>query len=109
MKFKGQIGSGLFFEGLKDPNARHDWIGEGKGARALYEIIGKRAPKRGEWFVSGAIPQAYLARADMPDSVYHIARPTHYIDARHVEKRGAAIPTSAYPQLERKVYAGDRD
>lgn len=108
MKFKGQTGAGLFFEGLKDPSARRDWSGEGRGARALYEIIGKRAPKRGEWFISGAIPQAYLARADL-SAVYHIARPTHYIDARHVEKRGAAIPASAYPQLERKVYSGDRD
>ena len=33
----------------------------------------KRAPKAGEWYLSGAIPAAYQAKADLP-TVYHIAR-----------------------------------
>ncbi len=33
-----------------------------------------RAPKKGEWFVSGAIPEAYRALRDM-EQEYHIAVP----------------------------------
>ena len=33
----------------------------------------KRPPKKGEWYLSGAIPAAYQAPNDLT-SVYHIAR-----------------------------------
>lgn len=34
----------------------------------------KRAPKAGEWYLSGAIPEAYRAPADLSD-VFYILRP----------------------------------
>lgn len=35
----------------------------------------KRAPLKGEWYISGAIPEAYQAPNDFPeDSVYWIAK-----------------------------------
>lgn len=42
------------------PGARFIWIGE------------TRPPRVGEWFLSGAIVEAYLARADMT-SAYPVA------------------------------------
>jgi hypothetical protein len=33
-----------------------------------------RPPKKGEWYLSGAIPGAYLAKADL-STPYHIMRP----------------------------------
>jgi hypothetical protein len=40
--------------------------------RAMWDGKPKRAPKAGEWFLSGAIIEAYQARADM-STPYHIA------------------------------------
>ena len=40
--------------------------------RAVYNYE-KRNPKKGEWFLSGAIPEAYRARSDM-DCRFSIAR-----------------------------------
>lgn len=63
----------LRFEDLGRPGERV--IG---GAICFYEIVGKRAPRKGEWFVSGAIPMAYKAKTDGMTAVYQIARPTHF-------------------------------
>lgn len=66
----------LFFERLEK---RDGGIGIGGGARAYYRVIGRRAPKRGEWYVSGAIPQAYRMPNDAgPSFVMLIVEPTHY-------------------------------
>lgn len=39
-----------------------------------YELLGYRAPKKGEHYVSGAIPAAYLAPNDLT-TPYHVVRP----------------------------------
>lgn len=44
------------------------------GKTFRYKVIGKRAPRKGEFFLSGAIPQAYRAPNDL-DMVYHIVEP----------------------------------
>ena len=51
---------------------------EFEGMRGLffYERIGFRAPRAGEFFLSGAIVSAYLAQNDMTQQ-FAIARPTH--------------------------------
>lgn len=47
--------------GGRERNIMAVWTGE------------KRPPKSGEWFISGAVPEVYRARADLT-TVYHIAR-----------------------------------
>jgi hypothetical protein len=45
----------------------------------FYDVIGFRAPKEGEWFLSGAIVEAYKASRDFPEtSKYWIVRPTNF-------------------------------
>ena len=43
-----------------------------KNLRARYTGE-KRAPKKGEWYISGAIPEAYEAKNDL-STPYHIAK-----------------------------------
>lgn len=44
----------------------------------FFEIVGWRSPRQGEWFLSGAIIQAYRASRDFPEtSEYWIVRPTY--------------------------------
>lgn len=44
-----------------------------------YALTGeRRPPRKGEWYLSGAIPMAYQARADM-SAAYHIVRPFPYV------------------------------
>ena len=43
-----------------------------KGVKAIYSGE-KRPPRKGEWYLSGAIPEAYRAPNDL-DTPYHIAR-----------------------------------
>jgi len=43
-------------------------------SKARWDGCDKRAPKKGELFISGAIPQAYRATSDM-DEEYYIAVP----------------------------------
>lgn len=64
----------LRFEDLSRPGERV--IG---GALCFYEVVGKRSPKRGEWFISGAIPVAYKAKNDLV-SEYLVAKPTHFAE-----------------------------
>lgn len=59
--------------------------------RCFYELDGYRAPKRGEYFVSGAIPCAYLATNDLT-TPYWIARPTHLANRRTVDIKGDSVP-----------------
>jgi hypothetical protein len=58
------------------------------GASCFYRIVAKRKPLAGEWFLSGAIPQAYRATQDLP-SIYGILVPTHYAETKTV--RGAPV------------------
>lgn len=48
-------------------------IATDRGRVAARWTLETRAPKRGEWFLSGATVEAYRAGADL-DSVYPIAR-----------------------------------
>ena len=64
--------STLRFEDLSRPGERV--IG---GAVCFFEVVGKRAPKRGEWFASGAIPMAYKAKNDLVTE-YIVVRPTYF-------------------------------
>lgn len=45
----------------------------GRPGLAAVKIREKRAPKAGEWFLSGAIPEAYKAHNDL-DTEFHILR-----------------------------------
>lgn len=52
--------------------------GHGKrGTRYKWERVAYRAPKRGEHYLSGAVPMAYQARSDFaPTWRYLIVKPT---------------------------------
>lgn len=55
----------LTFEGLNDLTSK--WT---------YEVLGKRRVRASEFFLSGAIPQAYRAAQDLPDTTdYVILKP----------------------------------
>lgn len=54
------------------------------GAECFYRKIAVRHPKKGEYYVSGAEPMAYLAPNDLT-SCYLIVVPTHYA-------RSATVP-----------------
>lgn len=59
------------FEGLKRP-------GPGlRSSRCFYEALGFRPPRKGEFYLSGAIPMAYRAKADLA-AAYQVVRPTHF-------------------------------
>jgi hypothetical protein len=59
------------------------------GARMFYRKVAYRAPLKGEWYLSGAIVQAYRAPNDLL-SAYWVVEPTHYVDSAMTQKRGAA-------------------
>jgi hypothetical protein len=44
--------------------------------RYFYRVVGKRAPKKGEFYLSGAIVEAYEALFDMADE-YTIVEKAH--------------------------------
>lgn len=51
---------------------------EGKNelvAKWSFRVVGKRPPKKGEFYLSGAIPQAYKARTDFLTSEYIVVEP----------------------------------
>jgi hypothetical protein len=44
-----------------------------------WRLIAFSTPRKGEWYLSGAIPMAYRAAGDFPGpSAYHIVTPTHH-------------------------------
>jgi hypothetical protein len=55
-----------------------------------YTVEGHRAPRSGEWYLSGAIPMAYKARRDMA-SAYTIVTPTHYAAPRRGYEIGPKV------------------
>lgn len=57
--------------GMAKEHVRAKWTGE------------KRAPRAGEWFISGAIPQAYMAGGDLESA--------HLIAALVVVKRTVSV------------------
>ena len=56
---------------------------EGLKPLYFYESLGFRNPKKGEFYLSGAIPMGYMAKNDM-SSPYHIIRPTYKANPRIV-------------------------
>jgi hypothetical protein len=73
------------------PMALHFATRKGKLALCMYHRVAFRAPKAGEFFISGAIPQAYRAAQNLPKtSRYWIVHPTHYARRLGVS-RGPAI------------------
>lgn len=48
-------------------------------------------PKKGEWYISGAIPMAYRAPNDLSTS-FMIAEPTHYAKLVQKHERGEMVP-----------------
>jgi hypothetical protein len=62
MKQPANVPLVLTFEGL-EVNAKWTW-----------ETLGYRAPKKGEYYLSGAIPMAYRALNDL-SSEYFVVRP----------------------------------
>lgn len=64
---------------------------EGSLWRAFYfEYMGWRAPKKGEYFLSGAIITAYRAYSDMTRD-FHVVRPTHVAQRVTGWQRGAIV------------------
>jgi hypothetical protein len=62
--------------------------------RMIYERTGEfRAPRKGEYYLSGAIPCAYRAQNDLSTD-YHIMRPIaerrHIAERRQQQRRRAA-------------------
>ncbi len=51
------------------------YFGEGVYKHCFYEYVGYRCPDRGEFYLSGAVTEAYRAFADL-SACYHIVRPT---------------------------------
>ena len=84
----------LRFEDLGPPGERV--IG---GALCFYRLDGFRLPKRGEWFVSGAIPMAYRAKRDLSTS-YHVAVPTHFAKPATGYVRGGEVVLSKRSENE---------
>lgn len=60
------------------------------GAECFYRIVGHRQPREGEFYISGAIPEAYRARADY-SSAYLIVEPTHYAKRVQRFERGEPV------------------
>lgn len=62
---------------------------EGLGL-CFYERLGFRTPKQGEFYLSGAIVEAWQAPTDL-SIAYNIVRPTHHAEPVYEYKRGARV------------------
>lgn len=71
------------FEGLKNP-ARDNL----PGGKCYYTRLGFRPPRKGEFYLSGAVVMAYRAPNDLA-SAYHVVQPTHW--AVTGQQRGAVV------------------
>lgn len=76
----------LFFEDVTRPG------GTQAGQRCYYRRVRHAAPKKGEWFVSGAIPQAYRAKNDLMRTEYLIVVPTFFANPTKGYTKGPAVP-----------------
>ena len=62
------------------------------GQRRLFVLTGEfRAPKAGEYYLSGAIPEVYLAPVKLANQ-YHIARPATHAEV-YCECCGRQLPS----------------
>lgn len=60
----------------------------------FWERVGVRTPKKGEWYLSGAIPMAYKAPRDLSTS-YIVVKPTHFARTVQVRERGDRVGATA--------------
>ena len=74
----------VFFGFLKRPG---DQFGP---ALCYYEILGFRPPMKGEYYLSGAIVEAYRAPNNLNER-YWVVKPTHYAVPTHGFIRGDAV------------------
>lgn len=56
----------------------------------FYVVVARRPPKKGEWYLSGAIPAAYLATHDLGTD-YPIVKPTFRAVLKTIYVRGEKI------------------
>lgn len=61
------------------------------GANCFFEIIDKRAPRAGEYFLSGAVVEAHYTNRDLTGCAYFIARPTHLATTKTIWARGEPV------------------
>ena len=66
------------------------YFGEGVWKTCFYEYLGYRSPSRGEFYLSGAVVQAYRAYADL-EAEYHIVKPTFSAVSVKAWERGEEI------------------
>ena len=67
----------VFFEGLKEVTGRTGFNGTLHGAMAEVVKGEFRPPRKGEWYLSGAIPAAYKAPNDLT-TAYRIVTPGRF-------------------------------
>lgn len=55
-----------------------------------------RCPNKGDWYVSGAIPEAYRARQHLTTEYWCGLKPTHYAKTVTTTVRGDPVRLTAY-------------
>ena len=55
--------------------------------KCFYQVIDYREPKKGEWFISGAIPTLYKTHNDL-STKYVIPIPTYFSKTIQIEVKG---------------------
>lgn len=48
------------------------------GKRVFVKYVDFRKPRKGEYYLSGAIAEVWQAPSDIQNSRFHIVKPTHY-------------------------------
>ena len=81
------INEPIRFEGLQRAGSGN---GACDGGKCYYELVGWRAPKKGEWYLSGALVEAYRASNDFT-TAFFVVRPTHRVKLVSRYERGEAI------------------
>jgi len=74
------------FEGL----AQEDGSAFYGGAECFYEVLGFRRPRKGEFYLSGAVVAAYRAKSDLAQE-FHVVRPTYYARRVTSYERGREV------------------
>ena len=72
------------------------YFGEGVYKSCFYEYVGYRCPNRGEFYLSGAVTEAYRAFADLSAS-YHVVKPTVQATPVKAWTRGKEIEVGELP------------
>jgi hypothetical protein len=78
---KATIPNPMHFEGI----GLCFWGRPGGGYTPIF-----RCPDKGEWYVSGAIPEGYRARQNLT-TAYWVVQPTHYAEPQTTYTRGREV------------------